>query len=303
MKDTNGDSLGRIWFFHDITQQRTLHEQLFQAQKMESIGRLASGIAHEINTPIQYVGDNVRFLEDAFQTTHTVTDACIQLFEQAGKGALPEHELTRLNEKIESADLVYLNEEIPKAFQQTLDGIGRISTIVRAMKEFAHPGDSEKTLADINHAIESTLTVARTEWKYVANVVTNLDPNLPHVPCLVNEFNQVILNMVVNAAHAITESLGKKALKPTGEKGTITLTTRPTDTHVEIRISDTGSGIPESIRSKIFEPFFTTKPVGQGTGQGLAIARNVIVNKHKGTIEVESTVGQGTTFILRLPLV
>ncbi len=302
MKDTKADPLGRIWFFHDITQKRALHEQLFQAQKMESIGRLASGIAHEINTPVQYIGDNVQFLQDSAQAVFALTQELLGAYQEYGTHMFPADLRMRLDDRLRSTDIDFLYSEVPQAFKQTQDGINRISTIVRAMKEFAHPGDTEKTLTDINHAIESTLIVARTEWKYVADVVTDLDPGLPLVPCLVNEFNQVILNMVVNAAHAITESLGKKALKPTGEKGKITLTTRATDTHVEIRISDTGNGIPESIRSKIFDPFFTTKPVGQGTGQGLAIARNVIVKKHNGTIDVESTVGQGTTFILRLPL-
>ena len=172
-----------------------------------------------------------------------------------------------------------------------------MATIVRAMKEFAHPGSHEKAVADLNSAIESTVIGARNEWKYVADLQTHLDPSLPPVPCLVGEFNQVILNIIVNATHAIA-----KVIKGSSEKGTITISTRRARDCAEVRIADTGAGIPEAIRAKNFEPFFTTKEVGKGTGQGLAIARSVVVDKHGGTIRVESEVGKGTTFVLRLPL-
>jgi signal transduction histidine kinase len=193
--------------------------------------------------------------------------------------------------------LEYLLAEIPKAISQSADGIDRVATIVRAMKEFAHPGSAEKAAVNLNKAIESTVTVARNEWKYVADLHTTLDPTLPPVPCLVGEFNQVVLNMIVNATHAIAD-----AVKGTGGKGTITIGTRRAGDFVEVCIADTGMGIPESIRHRIFDPFFTTKEVGKGTGQGLAIARSVVVDKHGGTIAVESQVGTGTTFIIRLPL-
>ena len=165
------------------------------------------------------------------------------------------------------------------------------------MKEFSHPGKNEKTSIDLNKAIESTTTVARNEWKYVADMVTRFDPELPFVPCLPGEFNQVILNMIINATHAIAE----RGNGPAG-KGTITISTHAQGQFAEIRISDTGAGIPENIRTKIFDPFFTTKEVGKGTGQGLAISRSVIVDKHGGSIHFETEVGQGTTFIIKLPL-
>jgi signal transduction histidine kinase len=205
--------------------------------------------------------------------------------------------IERCEEEARRADLEYLAEEVPKALAQSMDGIERIATIVRAMKEFAHPGGDEKALEDLNKAIETTVEVSRNEWKYVADVTTDLAADLPLVCCLLGPINQVVLNIVVNAAHAIGD-----VVKATGQKGRITITTRPDGDWVEIRIADTGGGIPDAIRQKIFDPFFTTKPVGKGTGQGLAIARSVVVDKHGGTITVESQVGRGTTFILRLPV-
>ncbi|MBI3300896.1 MAG: HAMP domain-containing histidine kinase [Deltaproteobacteria bacterium] len=173
-----------------------------------------------------------------------------------------------------------------------------MTKIVRAMKEFSHPGSEEKVETDLNRAIETTITVARNEWKYVAELATDLDSSLPPVPCLPGEFNQVILNLIINAAHAIAVVVSEGSTS----KGTITVSTRHDGDWAEIRVSDTGTGIPEAIRAKIFAPFFTTKEVGKGTGQGLAIAHSVIVDKHKGTIGFETEVGRGTTFIIRLPL-
>jgi signal transduction histidine kinase len=184
------------------------------------------------------------------------------------------------------------------AVQQSLEGIERVSTIVRAMKEFSHPGSSEKTPTDINHAIENTLTVARNEWKYIAEVERDYAENLPLVPCLPGEFNQVILNLITNAAHAISKALSNEP----GELGRIHIKTRKVNEMVEIQIADTGTGIPEKLRNKVFDPFFTTKEVGRGTGQGLTIAYNVIVEKHGGILTFETEVGKGTTFIIQLPL-
>jgi signal transduction histidine kinase len=195
-------------------------------------------------------------------------------------------------------DVEYLMQEIPVALAQSLEGIDRVAKIVGAMKDFSHPNGAEKSCIDINHAIESTLTVARNEWKYVANLETNFDKALPPVPCLPGEFNQVILNLVVNAAHAIAD-----VIKGTDKKGTIRVSTAKAGEWVEVRISDSGTGIPKEAQPRIFEPFFTTKEVGKGTGQGLAISRSVIVEKHGGTIVFETDEGKGTTFIIRLPLV
>ena len=166
------------------------------------------------------------------------------------------------------------------------------------MKEFSHPGVTEKTPIDLNHAIETTIAVSRNEWKYVAEVVTDLDQDLPPCSVLARPAEPGLLNIVVNAAHAIGDTTESGA----GARGTITVSTRRDDDWVEIRISDTGAGIPEEIRSQIFDPFFTTKAVGKGTGQGLSIARSVIVDKHGGALRFESVAGEGTTFIIRLPL-
>lgn len=278
----------------DVTERTRLQAQLLQAQKLESIGQLAAGIAHEINTPTQYIGDNNRFLQDAFRDLDgllTEVKRLAKLPDAAGRcGALAQ--------LAARADLDYLLDEIPKAISQSLEGIDRVAGIVRAMKEFAHPGTPEKTPVDLNRAIQSTLTVARNEWKYVADLVTELDDHLPPVPCLPGEINQVVLNLVVNAAHAIGDvvSAGKFS------KGQIRVATRADGDFVEIRVSDNGTGIPPEIHRKIFDPFFSTKGVGKGTGQGLAISHAVVVEKHGGTIAFETALGRGTTFIVRLPL-
>jgi len=194
--------------------------------------------------------------------------------------------------------LDYLRTEVPKAITQLLDGVEHVARIVRAMKEFSHPGPVEKAPVDINRAIESTALVSRNEWKYVAELITDFDPELPRVPCMAGEFNQVILNLIANAAHAIADVVQASP----GAKGTIRISTRCHAPWAEIRVSDTGAGIPEAIQGRIFDPFFTTKPVGKGTGQGLSIAHTVIVQKHGGTISFESAPGAGTTFLVQLPL-
>jgi signal transduction histidine kinase len=273
-------------------------EAMHTAQKLEAVGRLAAGIAHEINTPIQFVGDNTRFLQDAFDELSTVLASYRMLRDAAASGAVDPALLAQLAAVEERADLAYLEREVPRALAQSLEGVERVASIVRAMKDFSHPGSLETVATDLNRAIESTIVVARNEWKYVANVVTDWDRDLPLVPCLVSELTQVILNMILNAVHAIADVVGDGG----GGKGTITIGTRRAGEWVEVRISDTGTGIRDDVRQRIFDPFFTTKDVGKGTGQGLAIARAVVVEKHHGTITVESEWGRGTTFVIRLPL-
>jgi PAS domain S-box-containing protein len=302
MRDEHGGYLGFVLLGSDVTEQKVLEEDLSRAQKLESVGALAAGIAHEINTPIQFVGDNTRFLSDSFEELGRVLEAYRQLKETAeAQGTAPEL-LSRLNAVEQEADVEYLNGEIPKAIDQTLEGVARVAKIVRAMKDFSHPDQGEKSLADLNQALESTLTVARNELKYVADVVTDFDPALPPVPCYLSDMNQVFLNLLVNAAHAITDVVGNgKSGKATG-KGTITVTTRDEGKWAVIRIADTGTGIPKHVRDRIFDPFFTTKTVGRGTGQGLSIARKVVVDAHGGSLTFETEVGKGTTFIIRLPI-
>jgi signal transduction histidine kinase len=252
---------------------------MIQQSTLASIGQLAAGVAHEINTPIQYVGDNTRFLQNSF------TDMIKYIKNEPS------------NNNLDNIDVKYLSQEIPLAIQQSLEGIGRVSDIVKTMKDFSHPGAAEKTPTDINRCLQSTINISKNEWKYFAQVNTEFDPNLPLTACVRNEINQVFLNLILNAAHSIEmkDSKGEQI------KGKIDISTRKDGKYTEIRISDTGIGIPDSIKSRIFEPFFTTKEVGKGTGQGLSIA-HAIVSNHKGQIHFESKVGQGTTFIIRLPI-
>ncbi len=216
----------------------------------------------------------------------------------AKDGPVPAGLIEETEGLVERADVDFLLSEIPKAISQTLEGVNRVAKIVRAMKDFSHPGTGEKTPVDLNQALETTLTVARNEWKYVARVETDFDPTLPLVPCLPGELNQVMLNLIVNAAHAIADVVSEDC----HARGVITASTRLCGEWVEIRIQDTGRGIPENIRHKIYDPFFTTKPVGKGTGQGLAIAHSVIVEQHGGTLDFKTELGVGTVFIIRLPL-
>lgn len=280
----------------NITERKLLRNQLLQAQKLESIGQLASGIAHEINTPTQYIGDNVRFLKDAFEDLQGLLSNYERLLSAAKDNSLTGETVQEVSAAVKSVDSAYLLEEIPKAIGQTLEGVGRVSNLVHAMKEFSHPGAKEKVALDLNHAIETTITVARNEWKYVAELETDFDSTLPAIFCQPGEFNQVILNLIVNAAHAIAEVVGKG-----GTLGKIKVQTLNCPEWVEIRIQDSGSGIPEAVRARIFDPFFTTKEIGKGTGQGLAIAHSVVVDKHDGTIHFETEEGKGTTFVIRLP--
>ncbi len=279
----------------DITEFKIMQGQLAQAQKLEAIGQLATGIAHEINTPAQYVSDNLYFLQENFPQLKSLYSEIISTLK-----TIPNLKLKALLSKIEEEDVEFYLQEFPLAIEQALDGIKRITEIVQSMKQFAHPGTREKVYTDLNKAIENAKVVTRNSWKYVADLELNLDPNLPLVKCYPSEINQVLLNMIVNAADAIKEKIGEKGKK--GEKGKIIITTRSFGNKVKIYIEDTGTGIPEELREKIFEPFFTTKAVGKGTGQGLSLAHSIIVNKHKGFIAVESEVGKGTTFIIELPV-
>lgn len=275
-----------------------LTRRLALAQKLESIGELAAGIAHEINTPIQYIGDNTKFVQEAFGEVSSVLSACQDLLASIDGGGDVAASSQTVKTKLAATDLAYVIDEVPAAITQTLDGVDRVANIVRAMKEFSHPGTSEKTPTDLGKAIRNTTMVARNEWKYVAEMVLELADDMPLVPCLPGELNQVLLNIVVNAAQAIGESLGKAS----DRKGTITISTSVVGNDAEIRISDTGGGITPDDCERIFHPFYTTKVAGKGTGQGLAIARSVIIEKHGGSIDVQSELGVGTTFVIRIPM-
>lgn len=282
----------------DITERKNLELQLQQAQKLEAIGQLAAGIAHEINTPTQYVGDNTTFLKDSWQSIASLLNISLALRREAGSGGISQELRDKFDDQVKRSDLEYLLTEIPRALEQSLDGVQRVAKIVKGMKEFSHPGSEEKRAMDINKAIETTITVARHEWKYVADVATEFAPDLPLVPCLIGEFNQAILNLIVNASHAIEAAIAKGLRK----KGKIVIRTRLEGSSVEVAVADNGIGMAPDVESRIFEPFFTTKSVGKGTGQGLSLAHTAIVNHHKGQIWFETEPDEGTTFFLRLPL-
>jgi PAS domain S-box-containing protein len=292
IKEADGSVVHHVVVLDDVTERRQLAFELRQAQKLETVGRLASGIAHEINTPIQFVGDSVAFMRDAFADIQRL----LSLHESLRVAGYGPRALAQIAQVEEEIDLPFLVEELPRAAKRSIDGLERVATIVRAMKEFAHPEQTEQIAVDLASAIQSTLTIAKNEYKYVADVETELAP-LPPVTCCVGELNQAILNMVVNASHAIGDVVGS-----TGQRGKITVRLLREGDDAVISIADTGKGMPDDVKAKIFDPFFTTKPVGKGTGQGLAIAHNVVVNKHGGRIEVESTVGVGTTFRIAVPI-
>jgi PAS domain S-box-containing protein len=297
LKDSEGEVMAMISFIKDISDRKRMEQQMMQSQKLESIGQLAAGIAHEINTPIQYLGDNLHFLEESFADMNSILDIVANPETISAQETTMEKWAKQIEAHIEEIDLHFLKEEVPNAIRQSLEGVGRVAEIVQAMKAFSHPGTEQKTPTDINAALRTTVTVARNEWKYTADVETDLDDRLPNIPCLPGELNQVFLNIIVNSSHAIAEkSAGRD------ERGKIRIVTTFDDKWVEVRISDTGSGIPEQIKSRIFDPFFTTKEVGKGTGQGLAMAYVTINEKHSGEILVDSEVGKGTTFTIRLPI-
>jgi signal transduction histidine kinase len=280
----------------DVTDQRRLENDLAQAQKLESVGRLAAGVAHEINTPVQFVSDSVLFVREAMDDLGGIVGKYRELRTAAEQGEDLAAAIKAAQEAEDDADLDYILENAPVALDRAREGLGRVAAIVRSMKEFAHPDRKEMVQTDLNQAIASTLVIASNEYKYVAEVSTEFG-DLPPVDCYAGEINQVVLNLIVNAAHAIAD-----VVKGTPAKGNIRVSTRVLDGHVEIAIGDTGKGIPAEVRSRIFDPFFTTKEVGKGTGQGLAIARTVVVDKHKGTLHFETELGRGSTFFIRLPI-
>jgi len=286
---------GYLLLGEDITDLKFLETQLSQAAKLEAIGQLAAGIAHEINTPVQYVGDSVTFLQDAF------SDLCRLVAQTEEYSSNPETvgavAAESMRNLLEEIDAKFIKSEGPKTFGRIFEGIERISTIVQAMRRFAYTGGEEKKAVQIHNAIDTTLVISRNEWRYVADAVTEFDPDLAEIMCLPGEMNQVLLNIIVNAAHAIGD-----VVAGTPDKGTITVSTRKDGEFAEIRIRDTGTGIPEGVGNKVFNLFFTTKEVGKGTGQGLAIAYDIIVHKHGGSITYESESGRGTTFIIRIPI-
>jgi two-component system, NtrC family, sensor kinase len=281
LHDEQGRLTGLVGTGYDITERKAAEERLASSDRLESIGRLAAGVAHEINTPIQYLNDSVSFIREGVEELLQYIDKLHAAMPQGAGG---------------NDDIDYMREELPPALTRVADGLSRIAEIVRSMKHFSHADQREMSQVDLNASIASTLVIARSEYKDVADVETSYG-EIPHVTCHGGQINQVVLNLVVNSAHAISDLVKKQ-----GGRGKIRVQTRVEEGNVVISIEDSGGGIPEGIRARIFDPFFTTKEVGRGTGQGLSIARNVIVKGHSGELDFVTEIGKGTTFYVRLPI-
>ena len=296
---------GIVVNIQDVTERKQAEMRLAQARKLESIGRLAAGIAHEINSPMQFIGDNTHFLQQAFAELRRVQELYAELLEKSQTGSVPAALLDQVETAVADADLDFLAAKIPQALQRSQEGVERVSQLVGAMKEFSHPGTKEQAYVDLNRTIESAVVLSRNEWKYLAEMELDLDRSLPQVRCLPGEISQVLVNLIVNAAHAIGDANGTTDGANDGKndaKGTIAVSTRLQGDRVEVRLHDTGPGIPEGVQQHIFDPFFTTKEVGKGTGQGLAIAHDTIATRHGGELYFETRQGMGTTFVIRLPV-
>ena len=292
-------------FLRDATQSKRMEAerlemqmQLLQTGKLEAVGQLAAGVAHEINTPIQFVGDNAVFLRNSFDDLLRFVETLRRLLREAAAGKDSTEGIAEMERLASQIDLPFLADEIPRAVNDAIEGIQRVRRIVSAMRDFSHPDSTDKTMADLNAGIENTVLICRSEWKNVAEIRLDLDPHLPKVLCHPGAINQVLVNLIVNAAHAIRAA---QASEPE-RKGLIAIRTRAESRCVFIHVEDNGSGVPEHIRNRLFEPFFTTKEVGKGTGQGLYVARNIVLKDHGGQIEFSSKLGEGTMFTVTLPL-
>ncbi|MDA8297777.1 MAG: EAL domain-containing protein [Actinomycetota bacterium] len=283
--DGSGSGASRVAVVEDVTDRLRLEGDLRRAQELESLGRLAAGIAHEINTPTQFIADNLTFLSDSWPAVQAAL----------ASGGRPDGEMPTAPRADDATDLRFILDEVPAAITQSLEGVERVARIVRAMKAFGHPDREDPEPVDLNEVVANTVTVARNETKYVAELDLSLG-ELPTVTCYPGAVGQVLLNLIVNAAHAVTQT------NQPGERGQIAVATGTSTGFATITVSDSGPGIADDVLPHIFEPFFTTKPIGQGTGQGLALAWSTVVDRHHGRIDVDTSTS-GTQFTLWLPLV
>jgi two-component system NtrC family sensor kinase len=294
--DSTGKVIKTVAVIRDITERRRLELELRQAQKLESLGRLSSGIAHEINTPIQFVSDEAHFVRKAMKSVLPLCELYRAFVGKSERGEVTPEDIAAIRRAEVEAKLPFIIANVTPSLDAILDGTNRVAELVQSMKEFAHPDRGDREPADINRALRTTATICANETKYVADLEMDLQ-ELPLVSCFVNELNQVFVNLLVNAAHAIGD-----VVAGTPDKGKITVTSRHVGNDVIVSISDTGTGIPEAARLKVFDPFFTTKSVGKGTGQGLPLARMIVVDKHQGSLTFETQIGSGTTFHIRIPV-
>ena len=262
------------------------HNQLLQSEKLASIGQLAAGVAHEINNPVGYINSNMASLKGYASYLISVIDLFSEYYEQSQSDNI---ELKNtLAKKIKDVDLNFIKTDLHSLIDESLEGVSRVKKIVNDLKDFSHVDDMEMQWADLHKGLDSTLNIVHNELKYKADIIKNYG-EIPEVECIASQINQVFINVLVNAAHAIEKH------------GTITIATGLSNDFVWIKIQDTGTGIPEDKINRIFDPFYTSKPVGSGTGLGLSLSYTII-EKHHGKIEVESTVGSGSTFTIRLPV-
>lgn len=261
--DCKSHHTGYIVDGKDISDQRERREREEEDQKFRALGELAAGIIHEINTPVQYIKNNLRYLRGSLQEDH-----------------LPEK-----------------YEDVPDVLDQSLEGIDRISGIITSLRNYVHPGNEEGERFDLLGVVHDALTLSENQWKRLCSVETDLPPEPLFCTGFPSLISQALMNIVINAAHAIEERYGEEAL----DKGRVLVRVRDTADGHQIQIEDNGKGMSEEVRLRIFEPFFTTKERGRGTGQGLAIVYSVLVRKHKAKIKVQSSPGEGTAFYILLP--
>lgn len=296
-RDERNEVIGAVIIFRNLTSQALIEAKRIHGMKLESIGVLSAGIAHEINTPIQFIGNNISFLRESFSDMVEILHAYIEFGKMLREEGIHENILDEIDELMASVDVEYLQDEAPVAFDQTQEGVERVTQLVRGLKGLAHSNSNEtKAPTEMNEVINNALIVCQNAYKYVADLETDLQ-EIPHISAFGGDIGQVIVNLIVNAAHAIEEKN-----KKTGERGVISIKSFQENGEIMVQIGDTGSGIPMRLRERIFDPFFTTKDVGKGSGQGLAISRTIIHEKHNGELSFESTVGERTVFTIRLPI-
>ena len=279
----------------DLERRKALEVQLAHAQKMESVGQLAAGVAHELNTPIQFVGDNINFLRTCFTDVESLFEKVELLLDECRDNEDLGNHVQSIDACREQIDLEFIRQEAPLAAEQALSGTKTLTRIVKAMKVFSHPGSKSFERVDLNQLLDATLNVTRSEWRYHARLVTRFESDLPLVNCLPGELGQAFLNLIVNAAKAMGANEEEK-------QSILTVRTRTDGGDVVVEVSDTGCGIPDEIKHRVYDPFFTTKGVGEGTGQGLSISYRIVVELHKGSLTFDSVENEGTTFQIRLPL-